>query len=243
MCTDRRFITFDSGREASVELGVMDGEECGQRLSIRCGHLLPHDQCSCGSGRAPDGRYADVVAVCQFLQRRALRAASGGLFLLRRVERRGPPHWPALGLGAAPAFGGAGADKVALNVCEAAQYRQHQTPGAGAGVGPWLGHRSKLRLRVHDALDDAEQVERAARQPVDACHRHHVAGVETVEHAQKLAPVGPRAGHLLAVDVATAATGRAQLLKLAVEGLLVGADAGIADQAFFGVIRSILRQL
>ena len=99
-------------------------------------------------------------------------------------------HVLSLGLGAASAFGGTGADKIALHVGEAAENRQHQAPGAGAGVGPRLGQGSKLRLGVHDALDDAEQVERAARQPVDACHRHHVAGVETVEHAQKLAPVG-----------------------------------------------------
>ena len=42
-----------------------------------------------------------------------------------------------------------------------------------------------------------------------------------------------RARHLLAVDIPAAASGRAKLLKLAVEGLPVGGDAGIADQAFF----------
>jgi hypothetical protein len=41
-----------------------------------------------------------------------------------------------LGLGAVPAFGGAGADQVALNIGKAAEYRHHQAPGAGAGVGP-----------------------------------------------------------------------------------------------------------
>src|SRR5690349_4616082 len=48
------------------------------------------------------------------------------------------------------------------------------------------------------------------------------------------APVGPRAGHLLAIDVPAAASGSAKLLKLVVEGLPVGADAGIADEPFFG---------
>ena len=43
------------------------------------------------------------------------------------------------GLGAAPAFGGAGADKIALHVRQPAENRQHQAPGAGAGVGPRLG--------------------------------------------------------------------------------------------------------
>jgi len=41
-----------------------------------------------------------------------------------------------LGLGAAPAFGGAGADEVVLYLGEASEYRQHQAPGTGAGVGP-----------------------------------------------------------------------------------------------------------
>ena len=74
------------------------------------------------------------------------------------------------------------------------------------------------RLGVHDTLDHGEQVEGAARQPVDARHRHHVAGGEAVEHAEKLAPVGPRARHLLPVDVPAAASGGVKLLQLRVEG-------------------------
>jgi hypothetical protein len=42
---------------------------------------------------------------------------------------------PAL-LRAAAAFGGAGADKVALHVRQAAENGDHQSAGAGAGVGP-----------------------------------------------------------------------------------------------------------
>jgi hypothetical protein len=40
---------------------------------------------------------------------------------------------PAL-LRAAPAFGGAGADKITLNIGKPAKYRQHQAPGAGGGI-------------------------------------------------------------------------------------------------------------
>ena len=47
--------------------------------------------------------------------------------------------------------------------------------------------------------------------------------------------VDPRARHLLLVDVPAAASGGAQLLKLSVEGLPVGRDAGVADKAFFGI--------
>ena len=55
--------------------------------------------------------------------------------------------------------------------------------------------------------------------------------------------VSPRARYLLAVDVPAAASGGAQLLKLRVERLPVGADAGVADEAFFGIsFGHILRQ-
>ena len=80
----------------------------------------------------------------------------------------------------AAAFGRPGADKVAFHVGQAAEHGEHQAPGAGAGVGPRLGERAELRLSIHDALDDAEQVEGAPRQAVDPCHRHHIAGAEPV---------------------------------------------------------------
>jgi hypothetical protein len=43
------------------------------------------------------------------------------------------------------------------------------------------------------------------------------------------ASVGPRTRHLLAMDIPAAAPGSAQLLKLDVECLPVGADVGVAD--------------
>jgi hypothetical protein len=197
-------------------------------------HALPPRR-SYGPGGAAHRGDAAVVAIRQFLQRRARRPPSGGLFLLGRCEGRGTAHSLSLGLGAAPAFGGAGADKVALNISQAAEYRQHQAPGAGAGVGPRFGQRSKLRLSVHDALDNAEQIEGAAREAVNPRHGHHVARGQLAEHPVQFAPVGPRAGRLLPIDIPAAASGGAKLLKLAVERLPVGADAGIADKAFFGV--------
>ena len=86
-----------------------------------------------------------------------------------------------------------------------------------------------------DTLDDGEQVKGAARQTVNAPYRYHVAGAELAEHPVRLAPTGARARHLLPVDVPAAASGLAKLLKLAVEGLPVCRDAGIANEALFGV--------
>jgi PD-(D/E)XK nuclease superfamily len=53
--------------------------------------------------------------------------------------------------------------------------------------------------------------------------------VQVVMYADALAR------RLLTIGVPAAASGRAQLLKLGVEGLPVGADARIADEAFFGM--------
>jgi hypothetical protein len=145
------------------------------------------------------------------------------------------------GLGAAPTFGGAGANKVALHVRQAAENSNHQPPGAG--VGPQFRQGSELRLGVDDMFDNAEQIKGAAGEAVDPRHPHYVAGGEGLKHPEKLAAVGPRARDLLAVDVA-AASGGAKLLKLAVEGLAYGADAGIADEPFFGMsFGHILRKL
>jgi hypothetical protein len=90
-------------------------------------------------------------------------------------------------------------------------------------------------LASHDALDDLEQVEGAAGEAVNPRHRDHVAGAETVEHAEKLAPVSARTRHLLAVDVPVGASGGAKLLKLGIERLAVGADAGIAETVILQV--------
>jgi hypothetical protein len=56
--------------------------------------------------------------------------------------------------------------------------------------------------------------------------RHHVAGGQLAEHPVKLAAVGPRAGHLRAVDIAAAASGGAKLLKWLIEGLPMSRFSG-----------------
>jgi hypothetical protein len=80
-------------------------------------------------------------------------------------------------------------------------------------------------------LEDGKQVEGRAGEAVDPRHRHHVAGGKGLEHFEKLAPVGPRAGCLLAVNLGAARS--AELRKLSVERLSIGADAGIAETAGF----------
>ena len=92
---------------------------------------------------------ADVVAAREFGKRSTLRRSPSGLGLLRcRQFRRTAHALPAL-LRPAAAVGGAGADKVALHVSEAAENGNHQAPGAGAGIGPRFGERTELRFGVH----------------------------------------------------------------------------------------------
>jgi hypothetical protein len=138
-------------------------------------------------------RPTHIVAPGQFSERLALRAPPDGFLLLLRCQGRGSAHGLSLGLGTAPALGCAGADKIALNIGKPAEDGEHQAPGAGAGVGSRLREGTELRLAVHDPLDDGEEVERAAGQPVNPCYRHHVAGGHLAEHPVKFAAVGPRA--------------------------------------------------
>jgi hypothetical protein len=65
-----------------------------------------------------------------------------------------------------------------------------------------------------------------------------VAGIEVGEHFEKLPAVAVRSGDLLSVDVPARASGRAKLLKLGVEGLPVGADAGVADNPLMGQVQA-----
>jgi hypothetical protein len=88
-------------------------------------------------------------------------------------------------------------------------------------------------LAPYNLLGDGEQVEGAARQAVKAGHGHHLAGRDGVQHFEELAAVVVRACHLLAINLRSACT--AQLLKLGVERLPVGADAGIAETAVLRV--------
>ena len=81
-------------------------------LPANCRELIRVITCNSSGGPrgAAHGGNAAVVAVGQFLQRSALRAPSGGLFLLRRGERRGTAHALSMGLGSASPLGCAGAD-------------------------------------------------------------------------------------------------------------------------------------
>ena len=58
------------------------------------------------------------------------------------------------------------------------------------GVGPCVAKRAEAGLPAGDRRERIQQVAGGSRQPVEPRHHHHVAGVELVEHAAKLRPVG-----------------------------------------------------
>ncbi len=92
---------------------------------------------SCGEPR--NRALAHAVAAREFGERRALRTSPACLGLLRRRQFWRTAHALSALLRPAAALGGAGADKIALHVGQAAQHGNHQPPGAGSGIGPRLG--------------------------------------------------------------------------------------------------------
>jgi hypothetical protein len=146
---------------------------------------------------------------------------------LRRRQLGRSSHVLAAHLGTRSSFCRSGADQIALDIGESSEDGNHQAAGAGAGVGPRFCQRAELRSRVNDALDDSEQVEGRACEPVDPGDRHGVPGDDLFEHFQKLAAVGLRATGLFAVDVA-APLGM-KPLKLRIEGLAVSADPSVPE--------------
>ena len=192
----------------------------------------------CGYRRAAHGGNAAVVAVRQFLQRRALRAPSGGLFLQCRCEGGRPMCFPRALARLRPS-----AVRVQIR-SRSTSARPPRTASINRPVlVPVSAHGSAKDRNCAFAstmrLTMPNKSKGAAGEAVDACHRHHVAGGQLAEHLVKLAPVGAHARHLLAVDVPAAASRGAKLLKLAVNRLPVGADAGIADEPLFGWVSTI----
>ena len=70
--------------------------------------------------------------------------------------------------------------------------------------------------------------------PAGRPRRHHVAGGEAVEHPEKLAPVAVRARHLLAVDIAAAASGGASWSSLASLLFALGIAARLREISLIG---------
>lgn len=155
------------------------------------------------SGSEPQPAYGgltDVEDTRQVSQQGAVRQAFTHLLLLLGAEGRSAPHRLAALLGPCAALCRPGADQVAFHVGEASEDGEHESAGAGAGIGPRLGEGAELRLRIHDPPNNGEQVEGGAGQAVNSRDQHLVAVPKSGEEAVQLSPICPGATDLLLED-------------------------------------------
>jgi len=124
------------------------------------------------------------------------------------------------------ALGRAGADQLALEFSEAAEYGEHEAAVWGGGVGPRVAEGAEACFPAGDRRESIEKIAGRACQAVEARHHEHVAGVELVEGTAKLAAVGLHSARHLTEH------GRrprgAKLGHLGGDALAVGRDSGIA---------------
>jgi hypothetical protein len=70
-------------------------------------------------------------------------------------------------LGTVAPFTGAGADKVPLELREAAEHDQHQAAVRRCGVGPCIAERAETGFPIGDRRERVQQIARRARQQVE----------------------------------------------------------------------------
>ena len=102
-------------------------------------------------------------------------------------------------------------------------------------TGPRLGQRSQAGLGLADSLGNIEKIARRSGEAIEPRHRHHVAGLQMVQHLRQLGAAAMRAGCLFLKDALAAC--RFQLRALLVKGLAVGRDARISDHHGAGGFR------
>ena len=161
----------------------------------------------------------ELAGVCDLLGRQGRGAAEPNALRLRRRA----------------AGARALMDQAALELGNAGEESQHHAPGRRRRVGPRLGQRTQAGLGVADPLSNVEKIARRSGEAIKPRHRHHVPGLQMVQHLRQLAAAALRAGCLF-LEHALAA-GRFQRRALLVESLAVGRDAGISDKQGQGLPR------
>jgi hypothetical protein len=185
------------------------------------------------SGGQPGNRTGTyIVAARDLTDGLALVAAANGFLLLVRGELRLAAEAFAVCLGARPALAGADADKLALELGEATEYRQHQPAVRRGGVGPCVPERAEAGFLLGDRRERVQQVAGRAGEAIEPRHHYHVAGGEFGDKPAQLRPVGLGPARHLAEHLARA--GGAELPGLSVNALAAGRDAGIAINRHMG---------
>jgi hypothetical protein len=143
-----------------------------------------------------------------------------------RRELRFAAEALAVRLGARPAFAGADADQLALELGEAAENGQHQAAVRRGGVGPCVAERAEAGFLLGDRGERVQQVAGRAGEAVEPRHHDHVASGDFGEQPAKLRSVNRHAARHFAKHLARA--NGAKLPGLRVNTLSAGRDAGIA---------------
>jgi hypothetical protein len=194
-----------AARVAKVWLGQLP--PCAPCAADQClvgiGYF-PSRRRSSGACHSANGGYADIVAAGEFVERSALHTATAGLFLLYRSECRASAHVLSLGLGAASAVGGAGADKVALHVASPPNTAIISRPVLVPVSAHGSASERNCGLASTICLTMANRSKVLRAKAVNARYRHHVAGGEGVQHFEELAAVVVCASHLLAENLGAA---------------------------------------
>jgi hypothetical protein len=168
----------------------------------------------------------DVVAAGDVAERFASVTSANRLTPLVRGELEGSAQALPTRLRPLPAFAGAGADQLALELRQSAEHGQHQTPVRGRRVGPRVGEGSKPGFLAGDRGEGVEKIACRACQPVEPRHHHHVAGGEAVKQPVKLHAVGPRPARHFPEH--SFASGRPKLAHLRVNALAIRRYPGVA---------------
>ena len=95
-----------------------------------------------------------------------------------------------------------------------------------------IAQGSKMRAALLERFDDLQQMADRARQPVEADDDEHLAALDLANELGEHRPGARGAGAMLLVN--DCAAGGAQLVELGVGRLLLGRDAGVADEAAGG---------
>ena len=103
-----------------------------------------------------------------------------------RREFRWPSHLHALRLGARPAFAGAGAYKVALELGQAAHTVSIKRPCAAVVSAHAFVQRTEFGSGLRNLFEGVQEVLRRSREAVEARHNKRVALSESVDRAPKL---------------------------------------------------------
>jgi hypothetical protein len=129
--------------------------------------------------------------------------------------------------GASAAFARSGADQFALELGKPAEHCEHEPPVRGRGVRPCVAKGTKARALVGDLRQYVEKVASRARQPVKSRHHKHVTLIDFFEGFAQSRAVGLCAARCLLEHFL--GSGGAQSLHLSVNALVVGRNAGIAE--------------